>query len=907
MLKQQSYFPSEWPESRWDGTFPGTTQALVPPRTFLALVFLVFCACSSIAATSSVARIKPQEITSIETADTILERDELVYSRDEANSGSGIALRIGDGATPGGTIVSDVFALRTPFLRQLRRDEYQITTFGNVTFSNSAWEMITRRSASSASAANTGTLVISSSYPIAEVLGTFVHNAATWDGDDLNARTYTIKTNYSFTIAEKSGLYPDVVNFQASIANMSVWAWVGAGMLGKTNDARCSTLLVGDPEIDDAAISRGWFLSSMATHRGDDWSTYAATTTVDAAWQPIRHNPFLTCVSTGNAGNLVWQRRYASGTTRDLMTLSSTNRNFAMIAYAQGSTSVVVQIEASCPFASAPVIQVCTNLPGQVWSNLTTLSTWPTTTWRRATSGALLYPVFELSAIINQTNQGFYRVSATATNTDLDALMLSVPLVLLPTYDTNAPSIGATVYTGAEGKLWTVNSAGSRLCLSDASSSGGSTNGVTYVFGMTNQPAGTVWTNGVTVLVGTNQTGATGPQGPAGPAGTNGATGATGATGPQGPAGTNGVTGATGATGPQGPAGTNGVTGATGATGPQGPAGTNGATGATGATGPQGPAGTNGATGATGATGPQGPAGTNGVTGATGSTGPQGPAGTNGATGATGATGPQGPAGTNGAAAYVQITNVVTLAAGSSAWASNNIVGSTNNVTLGIPQGAQGAAGGGIDAPTATNIATTVVSGMRTAYYLTNTVTVTNGGNYTISGLPSSVCYIDEIDAWLSNTNEGARAFSSSLQIFNSPDMLADSMVHSEWTNRSWWAAPLTVASAVGAMSNVVADASGVTPGTRYVITDGLLYEFKFCASNNATTLFWGRANCSGPCSTNKLAWSANGTKISKLNAVGQFVYATSDASSNLYWSTAFNAPGTNTITKLLKARKFGN
>jgi hypothetical protein len=171
-----------------------------------------------------------------------------------------------------------------------------------------------------------------------------------------------------------------------------------------------------------------------------------------------------------------------------------------------------------------------------------------------------------------------------------------------------------------------------------------------------------------------------------------GSNGIVGATGPQGPAG---------ATGPQGPAGTNG---ATGATGPQGPAGTNGATGAT---GPQGPAGTNGATGATG---PQGPAGTNGATGATG---PQGPAGTN---GATGATGPQGPSGTNGANAYISISNVVTLAAGSSAYASNTIVGATNYLTLGIPQGAQGdpGTGGGGSGGGISNIAVAGITGTLT-------------------------------------------------------------------------------------------------------------------------------------------------------------------------------------------------
>jgi hypothetical protein len=203
----------------------------------------------------------------------------------------------------------------------------------------------------------------------------------------------------------------------------------------------------------------------MANHRGDDWSTYAATTTVDAAWQPIRHNPYLSCVSTGNAGNLVWQRRYASGTTRDLMTLSSTNHTYHMVAYTLDSTSVVVQIDASCPFASAPVIQVCTNLPEQIWSNLTTTSTWPTATWTRATSGALLYPVFELSAAINLTNQSFYRVSATATDTDLDALTLSVPLTIQPNAATNAPSSGVTLYVDSSGKLWAVTSITNRVCL----------------------------------------------------------------------------------------------------------------------------------------------------------------------------------------------------------------------------------------------------------------------------------------------------------------------------------------------------------------------------------------------------------------------------------------------------------
>lgn len=395
---------------------------------FLALTMLAFCACTCIAATSTVTRIRPQEITSLETADTVLDRGELVYCRDEANTLSAIALRIGDGTTPGGTIVSDAFALRTPFMRQLRRDEYQVTTYGNVTYSNAAWEIITRRTDSTASSANTGTLVISSAYPIAQVLGTDIQANVSLYGDSLNARIYSICTNYSFSAVENDAIYMGAVTFQCTITGLSVWAWVGTGLLNITNDARTSVLLVSEPTTDDSAISRGWFLSSMANHRGDDWSTYAATSTVDAAWQPIRHNPYLSCVSTGNAGNLVWQRRYASGTTRDLMTLSSTNDTYHMTAYTLGSTSIVVQIDAACPFVTSPVIQSCTNLIDHNWTNLTTTSTWPTTTWTRATSGALLYPVFTLTADIVASSNAFFRVSGSYTNTDSDALTVAVPI-----------------------------------------------------------------------------------------------------------------------------------------------------------------------------------------------------------------------------------------------------------------------------------------------------------------------------------------------------------------------------------------------------------------------------------------------------------------------------------------------
>jgi hypothetical protein len=71
--------------------------------------------------------------------------------------------------------------------------------------------------------------------------------------------------------------------------------------------------------------------------------------------------------------------------------------------------------------------------------------------------------------------------------------------------------------------------------------------------------------------------------------------------------------------------------------------------------------------------------------------------------------GTAGANGANGVNAYVAITNVVTLAAGASAWASNSIAGATNSITLGIPQGAKGDDGTGGGASSSNSILLYVV------------------------------------------------------------------------------------------------------------------------------------------------------------------------------------------------------
>ena len=92
----------------------------------------------------------------------------------------------------------------------------------------------------------------------------------------------------------------------------------------------------------------------------------------------------------------------------------------------------------------------------------------------------------------------------------------------------------------------------------------------------------------------------------------------------------------------------------------------------------------------TGPQGPAGPAGPQGIQGETGPVGPAGPQGIQGETGPAGPAGPQGPAGTT---PTIQIGNVATVPAGSSASVTNS--GTSTDVVLNfeIPQGEIGATG----------------------------------------------------------------------------------------------------------------------------------------------------------------------------------------------------------------------
>jgi hypothetical protein len=238
--------------------------------------------------------------------------------------------------------------------------------------------------------------------------------------------------------------------------------------------------------------------------------------------------------------------------------------------------------------------------------------------------------------------------------------------------------------------------------------------------------------------------------------------------------------------------------------------------------------------------------------------------------------------GTNGLNAYVSVTNVVTLPAGAAAWVSNNIVGITNYLTLGIPQGPAGTnATGGIDAPTATNI----VQGALSRFITTNSIEVTNSTTFSIDLPFSSIC-IDDMRVFATTPGTYSRAYS--IEFFRSSDFRRTYLAYT-YTNAQFYATTTTVAQAIGSTTNVVADASGIRwPIAMYWQSAGGTTNDYVSFTNATATTLWN-------CCTNTIDMPV-GSQISYVGQFGSFNYWDATGGSKLYGRIKPNTGWTGTV-----------
>jgi hypothetical protein len=167
---------------------------------------------------------------------------------------------------------------------------------------------------------------------------------------------------------------------------------------------------------------------------------------------------------------------------------------------------------------------------------------------------------------------------------------------------------------------------------------------------------------------------------------------------------------------------------------------------------------------------------------------------------------------------------------------------------------------GSVSSADCTNIAQTVVAASLARFSSTNTIAVTNSTTFSI-GLPSSSVCLDDVRVFA--TTPGVYSKRYALRFFRSADFRRTHLAYT-FTNGLIYATTTTVAQAVGAITNVVPDASGIVwPIDMYWQDAGGTTNDYVSFTNATATVLWG-------CCTNTIAMPA-GSLISHVEQLGSF------------------------------------
>jgi hypothetical protein len=216
-----------------------------------------------------------------------------------------------------------------------------------------------------------------------------------------------------------------------------------------------------------------------------------------------------------------------------------------------------------------------------------------------------------------------------------------------------------------------------------------------------------------------------------------------------------------------------------------------------------------------------------------------------------------------GIAAAGGVTGAVFAASGTAPSVSDGLLSIPTN-TFG------GGTGGGIDAPTATNIARATMA----RFAVTNVFTVTNSATFSITLPYSSVC-LDDVRVF--GTTVGSYSKRYALRLFRNPGpAFRRTDLAYTFTNGLIYATTTTVAQAVGSITNVVPDSSGIVwPIDMYWQSAGGVTNDYVSFTNATATVLWG-------CCTNTIAMPV-GSLISHVDQLGSFNYWDASGGANLY------------------------
>ncbi len=382
-------------------------------------------------------RVRLQEMESIETADTVLDRGEVVVVYGDDGTAT---LRLGDGSTAGGRVAHDPHGVRASTARVLGQDEYALIPSGAAAWTDGAWHLLPAGTRSGGSGEGALTLIAGASLAAVEIDGVFIHVAWAVEPTDFIS---TLTNSATISAVEQEAPGGDTLYYEARLTNLVVYAWTAPHLVGASADLRHVEVLVRTPRGDLEPVPRAWVESRLAGREADSWSAFPADQSVRLNWQDVFTHPYLRFGAGANTTDwrLRWQHPSSTNYV-DVFAATVSNMVYSIVAWQQPSaTNVRLWVDDAVPFASAPVVQANTNLPGGAWFNLPTTSPWPASEWVTADSG-LTYRAYRLDAETPAVVPIFYRVAATNNPAAQEHLLtLGLPVKMSGSLDMAGHSI----------------------------------------------------------------------------------------------------------------------------------------------------------------------------------------------------------------------------------------------------------------------------------------------------------------------------------------------------------------------------------------------------------------------------------------------------------------------------------
>ena len=197
---------------------------------------------------------------------------------------------------------------------------------------------------------------------------------------------------------------------------------------------------------------------------------------------------------------------------------------------------------------------------------------------------------------------------------------------------------------------------------------------------------------------------------------------------------------------------------------------------------------------------------------------------------------------------------------------------------------------GAVSAADCTNIFSALSA---STYWTTNTSVVTNSLDFAITGLAANRIALDKVKMYLSTSTNAPVSTRAVLGLYCNSTRTGDDMSFYD-TNQLYYSVMSTADDVAGAVTSVVADASGIVIPDLYYKSIGTTSAWQRASNSSATVITWLGSD------TNKSNMASN-TLISHVNQFGGFNYCDDTGASSMWFRLSFTTAFTGEVQTIIK------